>query len=280
MKKYPLLFRHLFYLFSTGVVLLCPDRLFSQNEPLCDSANVCEECTYFSWENALYLGPTFSYLSVEDKQDQDAGIPHRKFEGFVGGGEAYYERYSSNGLYGLLYTGFLTGQLDGESSSQNTMQAFESTTKARIGFSYSALQGKELRATPYIGLGFCFFHERVSSVDEDYFTVFLPVGFLLSYSAADWAYLGFELEWFPDLDTTLDSGDVEDKLRYVLSRESDQLQVRLPMQFLLSDYFSISVIPFWKQIKTAKLQLSNGTLIQPDQRRIYWGSHLHFSYLF
>lgn len=249
-------------------------------EPI--AAAVFEDCTYFPLENRIRSGSTFSYLSVDYKQDDFLALTSETFSGFVYGGQIDYERFSQSGLYALLQTNFLTGKLD-EKHDIARLRVFESISKLCMGYSYTALQGERFRATPYLGLGFTFFSEKaqedVFHEQTKYFTIFLPVGFLVQYAALDWVHLGFNLEWFPDLDTTVQS-ETEDKLRYVLSRSTGQFLVELPTEFHLTEHYSLQIVPFWKRIKTKKFVSEERPLIIPEKRRIYWGGQMHLCLLF
>ena len=232
-------------------------------------------------ENTLYLGPILSYLSIENREDAQALLPKEEFHGLVAGAKVGYSYLGKGGFYASLQTKFLAGTLTEDiDANARKLHPFSSSSACRLGFAYQGLQGQDIVVIPYAGLGFSFFSEKMQQVQKNYYTTFLPVGFLVTYRPLEMFSIGFRLEWFPDLDAVVEASETLDKSRLVLSRETGQLRVDFPLTIRSGNYMALSIVPFWQKVGTKGVDSLSVPLTIPEKRRVYWGSNLQLALFF
>jgi hypothetical protein len=197
------------------------------------------------------------------------------------------------------------GHLDGQHSNRDHHKNHRhhrfhtGKIEARLGYSFNLGWDceHEWEFTPYTGFGFKYInHDHSSFLRRSFLdfrfkdsrvrfgSYYVPVGFLSKYTFNDWLIIGFNFEWMPQVDST-----VKFKRRsHLLELENEsnfEIELPLSMQLGCENEFGVSLIPFWKYIKTGRSKGDNhseswGRLHSPELRYTLWGAKLIGEYNF
>ncbi len=240
--------------------------------------------------SCFFIEPKASYVKMDIEQEPnvvfmqaDQGI---SLEGYLAGLKVGYSYQKKGGIYALLSGEYLWGDLSDSIFPGRDLKRTQAET--RIGYSYPAMQGKKLLATPYLGLGFCYESQdrepyvgELSSTLFEYFTIYLPIGFLLDYAIYPFFHMGFHFQWRPDLDPTLKLETLPYQ-REKLQRKNSQFLVELPFDFWFGCRCSrvkLSMAPFWQERKEGAT-LDKQTLAIPQNNFTEWGGKALLSIYF
>jgi len=196
-------------------------------EPVCEWIYVCDEDL-----SSLYLGPQVAYLDLSIKSFPGLGFVGSDGDldlgGVLGGiiGEYEYKKFHS--LYVGIYSSWLAGKVTASNNPSRFVHDVEA--EGKFGYTYTALQGKEITVTPFIGFGFNWNYQKrdpfnnVQQIVFEYYKYYIPVGFLLNYEWMDFFHVGFQFKWMPEVDPTL---------------KIDMLRAAFTKSFLFIGFFSL-----------------------------------------
>lgn len=270
---------------SQGVVQGCT-RKQSQAQPVNSEMQMCNQSTpdtetsccpcYCPKKNHIEIGGSYSYIYMKP-----AGLAH--LTGNLGGFQVSYEYQAVDQIYQGVTFAWREGSLDGSGVKRSL---FDIDTQGRLGYTFGDTQGSWI-VSAFTGLGYRHMGEEVSSdgnsLDFDYNTLYIPVGFIANDQIyCDW-YLGLNVQWRPQVYPTLKIDPLKGA-RWITNCTLANFLVEFPLTYVVSSENEMALVlkPFfeyWQDGRTpAKVDgLSLGI---PKNTYLFGGFSLNFRYSF
>lgn len=235
----------------------------------------------------IYVGANAYYLQMSVQQPEEGSIlPDAKtLNGGLGGAEVGYEYKRIKNLYAALRGFYGQGEITNDEQSR---YIHEIDGQLRLGFSYIALQGCNLVASFYTGLGFTYKNHYLKGFEQEglklrYYIYNIPVGLLLDLRITECIFFRFDFTWLPDVDPMVKYSffpNIRSSLKH-----KQNFRVELPFVFLFGckRNFEINIVPFWRRDKegrTKRASLCDQFILLPEQVSSYWGAKLLFGFRF
>lgn len=230
----------------------------------------------FMDDNRIQVGANYTYCWFEAGDSST-------LDGSLGGAQAMYEYRPIGSVYTGLAFNYRIGKTKNDAGSRS-LQDFNQ--QMRIGYTCPTWKYAD-RFTFFTGVGARYMPETVSvgstSVDFDYTTFYIPLGFLYEQKVVEHFSIGCNFQWMPQVFPTVRISPLSGT-RWELTYQLPNFFVEVP--FIIStsdDRFFVSINPFfeyWRDGKSTAKTLTNLTLSLPGNSYIFTGANVNFGYCF
>ena len=225
-----------------------------------------------SYDHMIKIGGSYNYLWLTPQ-----GFP--TFQGNLGGAQFSYEYNKKNFFYGAALFTYRQGPSSHGTINRNIL---DFNVLERLGYTYAqdCWQG-----TLFSGFGFRYLQQNLKQPAQttlyfEYKEFYIPVGFLVSSEWADWASVGLDFTWMPQVFPSLQINPFGGA-NWILSNRIDNFIVEIPFTFYCSAYpnFTLEITPsyeYWNDGRTTATTVGGGSLSVPSNRYQFLGVLVNF----
>jgi|JI9StandDraft_1071089.scaffolds.fasta_scaffold11913_4 hypothetical protein len=240
-----------------------------------DPNDTCCVCVYEN-DHRLQIGGNYSYCWL--KPDGNPTL-----HGNLGGAQGIYEYRPIEAGYGALAFNYRIGKVSHDSSSRK-LQDFN--PQARFGYTFGDYCYLD-RLTFFTGFGARYMTEKASSgsasIEFDYTTFYVPVGFLWEQEVVDSFSIGINFQWLAQVLPMVRIKPLNNA-QWDLSYQLLNFFVEVPFIFSSCDEtFMLSINPFfecWRDGHTKATTLTGLALGLPGNKYLFTGVYVNFGFSF
>lgn len=239
--------------------------------PQCQQESVC--CPY---EHRLQIGGNYTYCWITPDGNSTT-------KGSLGGVVALYEYRPLQSIYAGAAFGYRIGNTTNSIGSRK-LQDFNS--QVRIGYTFCPSLALD-RFTLFTGVGARFMPEKVkvgsASLDFDYTTFYVPLGFLAEFEVSDYFSIGCNFQWMPQVFPIVRISPLSGAW-WDLTYQLCNFFVEVPFMFsFCNDRYALSINPFfetWRDGRSKAETLTGLTLSLPGNKYTFTGVNINFAFSF
>lgn len=239
------------------------------------SSASCKE----EWDQRAQIGGSYTYSWITPDGSSTTS-------GSLGGVQAIYEYRPLDFIYAGTAFHYRIGSTSNDATTR-TLQDFN--PQARIGYTFSQPHspGSENRCTLFTGFGGRYMAEKVTvgaaSLDFDYTTFYVPVGFLLEKKFSSHFSLGCNFQWMPQV-LPMVRIDLLDGAQWDITKQFLNFFVEIPLIVsLCGGQYAMSICPYfesWRDGSSTAETLTNLSLNLPGNKYLFTGVNVNFLFSF
>lgn len=235
-----------------------------------------QKVSAFMDDHRIQIGANYTYCWITPEENST-------LDGSLGGAQGIYEYRP----IGSVYTGVAFSYKGGKTTNSvgsRSLQDFN--PQMRIGYTCPTWKYAD-RFTLFTGVGARYMAETVTvgsiSVDFDYTTFYIPLGFLYEQKIVNHFSIGCNFQWMPQVFPTVKISPLGGT-RWDLTYQLANFLIEIP--FIIStddDRFFVSINPFfesWRDGKSTAVTLTNLALNLPGNKYLFTGVNVNFGYCF
>lgn len=193
-------------------------------------------------DSLLYFGPEIYHIRFEPGNFAD-------FTGTLAGAIIGWEYYHPNCLYAEVKAEASGGRISGDFGRKRRIRFDE--LEGRLGWTLTTDCLPCLSVTPYLGLGFTYLTQKVTSpsatdIDFRYRHYYFPLGVKIDYAIYPWLGIGVNLKWTFDLDATVEIETLAGSRFELKDKTGFELEIPISWALPCAACWQFSAIPFWR----------------------------------
>ncbi len=246
-----------------------------------DSMAVSDSCKVkepapCGYDQRVQIGGNYAYCWITPEGSDTVS-------GNLGGAQGIYEYRPVGSIYaGAAFT-YRIGTTENDAGTRE-LQDFN--PQARLGYTFNK-QNFVDRFSLFTGVGARYMAETVTvgsaSLDFDYTTFYVPVGFSLERAVTDCFLIGCNFQWMPQVFPMVRI-DLLDGAEWDLTYQLLDFFVEVPLTFTTCDRrFALSISPFfetWRDGESTAETLTHLTLSLPGNKYLFAGVNVNLGFLF
>lgn len=253
------------------------------------SASLCDYVNDDGYSR-VYIGPNVNYtkLNISTASSPVAValglVSNVNLHGVLGGFTFGYERQKPCGVYANFELDWTLGKISGVHANDRFVHRQD--WQARLGYTFPfCLCGQSFSFTPYTGVEMHYLTQRFSGIvlNVKYRSYYIPVGVILDYSFRDCWKIGFNAEWAPQIDSTVQISVLKGARWELVNRSILYFELPITRSFGCDGCWTISFVPYWECLKhgPSTAVTSQGTALGlPAQRWTFTGAKLTFGFVY
>lgn len=233
-----------------------------------------EQQPVLGYDQRVQIGGNYTYCWITPEGNSD-------LSGSLGGAQGIYEYRP---LYSIYAGAAFSYRIGTTSNEVGTRELQDFNPQARLGYTFSKANIFD-RLSLFTGFGARYMAETVSvgslSLDFDYTTFYIPLGFLLERTVVKNFMIGCNFQWMPQV-LPMVRIDLLDGAQWDLTYQLLNFFVEVPFTFSVYDNCcKISVCPFfetWRDGESTAETLTRLTLSLPGNTYMFTGVNVNFGF--
>jgi hypothetical protein len=226
------------------------------------------------YDQRLQIGGNYTYCWISPEGSSTVS-------GNLGGAQGIYEYRPLESIYAGAAFSYRIGTT---SNDIGTRKLQDFNPQARVGYTFSNANIVD-RLSVFTGFGARYMAETVSigsaSLDFDYTTFYVPLGFLLERTVVNHFLIGCNFQWMPQV-LPMVRIDLLDGAQWDLTYQLLNFFVEVPFTFsACDDRYTISICPYfetWRDGASTAETLTALTLSLPGNKYIFTGVNVNFGF--